>query len=330
MWVHTLQHRIRFAVLRRFVAAALCTVAAAATVSLGAPAAASAGTLSYSQPHRLVPSTGNLYWTAGPQSDAVGQVWRASKQNQPGQETLLYQEQHTYPTDFEALTWALVDGQYYGYFVANYPTLDKSVIKRVSLSGGSAVTLGHSPAYVGDRDLVNDGTYLYWADEKGIRRMNIGGGKVKTLVSGTDFVHVGLDATRVFYSAGPDIDTVPKTGGSPSLWVADSSAITAMSVDATDEVVRYGDASGAVMQYPWVYPGVYYYQQPSPGETITSVTLGYNTIYWGECGGGGCRISWWENTGQGSWPTNGAPIDISADASGAYYGDEDLESYPIP
>lgn len=330
MLFNTMRHRTRSAALGRFLAAGLCTTGAAVAVGLGGPAVASAATLSYSQPHALAPSTGNLYWTAGPSGNAVGQVWRASKQNHPGEETLLYSEQHAYPTDFESITWALVDGQYYGYFIANYPTLDKSVIKRVPLTGGTAVTLGRSPAYVGRRDLVNDGTYLYWADAAGVRRMKIGGGTVKTLVSGTSFTHVGLDATRVFYSSGPDIATVPKGGGSPSLWVADSSDITAMSVDATDDVVRYGDTSGAVMQYPWVYPGVFYYQTPTPGETITSVALGVNTVYWGECGGSGCQISWYENNGQGSWPTDGSPIDISGDAAGAYYGDAALESYPLP
>ncbi|HEY3774521.1 MAG TPA: hypothetical protein VGL69_16080 [Solirubrobacteraceae bacterium] len=329
MRVSTMRRRALPTGLRRSVAASVCAASAVAAVGIGAPASADAGVLSYSQPHRVTPSTGNLYWTAGPGNDALGQVWRASKQNAPGQETLLYQEQHKYPTDFEAITWAFVNGQYYGYFVANYPTLNRSVIKRVPLSGGQAVTVAQSPAYVGNRDLVNDGTYLYWADKKGIRRVKIGGGTVKTLVSGTSFSHVGLDATQVFYTSGPDIDTIPKTGGAPSLWVSDNATITAMSVDATDEVVRYGDADGAVMQYPWVYPGVFYYQDPGQGETITSVALGDSIVYWGECGGAGCRIGWYQNAGQGSWATNGAPVDISADAAGAYYGDDELESYPL-
>jgi hypothetical protein len=329
MRVSTMRQRALPVGLRRAVAAGVCAASAAAAVGVGVPSAADAGVLSYSQPHRVAPSTGNLYWTAGPGNDAIGQVWRASKQNQPGQETLLYEEQHKYPTDFEAITYALVNGQYYGYFVANYPTLNRSVLKRVPLSGGPAVTVAHSPAYVGDRDLVNDGAYLYWADAKGIRRVKIGGGTVKTLVSGTSFSHVGLDATRVFYTSGPDIDTIPKGGGASSLWVADTATITAMSVDATDEVVRYGDVNGAVMQYPWVYPGVFYYQDPGAGQTITSVALGYNTVYWGECASRGCRIGWYQNNGQGSWATNGAPVDISGDANGAYYGDDDLESYPI-
>lgn len=329
MRVSTVRQRSLPVGLRRFMAAGVCAAGAAVAVGVGGPAAAEAGVLSYSQPHRLAPSTGNLYWTAGPGNDGIGQVWRASKQNAPGQETLLYQEQHKYPTDFEALTWALVNGQYYGYFVANYPTLHRSVIKRVPLAGGQAVTVAQSPNYVGNRDLVNDGTYLYWADAKGLRRVKIGGGTVKTLVSGTGFSHVGLDATRVFYTSGPDIDTIPKSGGVPSLWVADTATITAMSVDANDEVVRYGDANGAVMQYPWVYPGVFYYQQPGGGQTITSVALGDSTVYWGECAAGGCRIAWWQNIGQGSSATNGAPIDISGDASGAYYGDDELESFPF-
>jgi hypothetical protein len=167
----------------------------------------------YIQPHRVAPSASELYWTAAPGNRAIGQVWRAARESRPGDETLLYEERHKYPTDFESITWAQVHGQFYGYFVANYPTLDRSVIKRIPLTGGPAVTVVRSPAYVGDRDLVTDGTYLYWADGEGIRRAKIGGGTVKTLMPGTGFARVALDADRLFYTAGPEIKSIPKEGG---------------------------------------------------------------------------------------------------------------------
>ena len=75
-----------------------------------------------------------------------------------GREIQLYSEAHDYPVDFESINWALVGGQYYGYFVANYKSLGISQIKRVPLAGGAATTLVTSPAAIGARDLVNDGS----------------------------------------------------------------------------------------------------------------------------------------------------------------------------
>ncbi len=117
-------------------------------------------TLSYTHPGRLIQSTGNLYWTANQTESGVSQsdVFRASKGNVPGQESILYQESQpaASPVDFEAITYANVGGNWYGYFVANYPADAESQVMRVPLSGGTAVVLATSPAVIGARDLVTD------------------------------------------------------------------------------------------------------------------------------------------------------------------------------
>ncbi len=102
------------------------------------------------------------------------------------------------PVNFEAITYANVGGTWYGYFVANYPSQNESQIKRVPLTGGAAVVLATSPAAIGNRDLVTDGSSLYWADADGIRKMAVTGGTVQTLVSGQTFAHLGLDGPVLY------------------------------------------------------------------------------------------------------------------------------------
>ncbi|MGO9793946.1 MAG: CHAP domain-containing protein [Solirubrobacteraceae bacterium] len=117
-------------------------------------------TLSDTQPARLIQSTGNLYWTAN-HGISQADVYRASKDNEPGQERILYQAPATStPVDFEAITYANVEGTYYGYFVANYPSQNESQIMQVPLAGGAAGVLATSPAVIGNRDLVTDGSFL--------------------------------------------------------------------------------------------------------------------------------------------------------------------------
>jgi len=58
-------------------------------------ALASSSIVAYSSPNGLIASTGNLYWTSkfynefGPDTSVV---WRAGKNNVPGNETVLYRE----------------------------------------------------------------------------------------------------------------------------------------------------------------------------------------------------------------------------------------------
>jgi hypothetical protein len=326
----------------------LTAIGCAAALAAAAPAGASAATtqLAHSKPNGLAPSTGNLYWTSDSTAYRVqpsgaitvvytGHVWRASKSNVPGHEIQLYSEAHDYPVDFQSITWALVGGQYYGYFVANYKSLGISQIKRVSLAGGAATTLVTSPAAIGARDLVNDGSYLYWADAGGIRKMPIGGGPVTTLVAGTTFSHVGLDATRVFYASGASIMTVAKAGGTPSVFVTASSAIRAMYVlpQNPNTQVYWGEANGAVHSYPSY---VTTYQAPAPGVSISSVSVGTTNsfgswVMWGQCVSGSCGVLM-RNPISGSemtWATTGTPTGLSIDDGGVYWGDNFLEKNPF-
>ena len=104
-------------------------------------ALASSSIVAYSSPNGLIASTGNLYWTStiydefGPD---ISTVWRAGKNNVPGNEIILYRE---YGDDryFGDIVYAN-PGAFYGYFVANKLALGTcSGTQRVS-TGVTSVT----------------------------------------------------------------------------------------------------------------------------------------------------------------------------------------------
>jgi surface antigen len=280
-------------------------------------------TLSYSQPDRLIQSTGNLYWTADQtvQGRSTAVVYRASKTNEPGQEQILYQELSlpTSPVDFEAITYAYVAGTWYGYFVANYPAQHESQIKRVPLTGGSAVVLATSPAVIGNRDLVTDGPSLYWADADGIRKMAITGGTVQTLVSGETFARLGLDGPELYYSSGNSILTVPTSGGASTTVVSTPSAITALDPPSAANGVLWGEANGSV----YSFDGDIYYQLQAPGAgiSVTSVSVAGNYIIWGACFPQWCQVEGNDGGSVVSVATSGIPVNVQGDAGGWYWGD---------
>ncbi|MBV9894418.1 MAG: CHAP domain-containing protein [Chloroflexi bacterium] len=293
-------------------------------------------TLSNTPPDRLIQSTGNLYWTADQTVNGVSQadVFRASKDNQPGQERVLYQESlpaTLAPVDFEAITYANSGGNWYGYFVANYPRRNESQIKRVPLTGGAAVVLGTSPAMIGNRDLVTDGAFLYWADKNAIRKMPIAGGTVQTLASGDSFAHLGLDGSALYYSSGSSILRVPTSGGGSTAVVSSSSAITAMyPPSATNGNIYWGQADGSV----WYTNsnGVSLHralQAPGAGVSVTSLSVADNYILWGNCLNGACAVDGYDNGNLVSVSTSGPPVDVQGDAGAWYSGDSALEKLTI-
>jgi len=289
-----------------------------------------AATLSYSQPDRLIQSTGNLYWTADQtvQGRSTAVVYRASKTNEPGQEQILYQELSlpTSRVDFEAITYANVGGTWYGYFVANYLSQKESQIKRVPLTGGTAVVLATSPAAIGNRDLVTDGSSLYWADADGIRKMAITGGPVQTLVSGQTFAHLGLDGPLLYYSSGNSILTVPTSGGASTTVVSAPSAITAMYPPSAASGVLWGEANGSVNGLDGA---MYQLQAPVAGVSVTSVSVTGNYIVWADCFPQWCQVDGTDGSVV-SVATSGIPVDVQGDGGAWYWGDSSgLEKFAL-
>jgi len=315
-------------------------------------------TASDTQPSRLIQSTGNLYWTV---NQTVGDTWyaylyRTSKSSQPGDEQVLYQQAGSAASapHFGAITYANVGGTWYGYIVVNYPYTGESQIIRVPLASGPAVVLATAPSFIGNADLVTDGSSLYWADGPDIRAMAITGGPIQTLAGGDEISQLELDGRTLYYASDNQILTVPTSGGQSTTVVTAASPITALyPPSATNAHLYWGESNGSVYSgeprgsisleadRPVGGPGavvppspaptedVSQLQAPATGTSVSSVSVAGNYIVWGECLLQGCKIVGEDNGDIASVATSGPSVDVQGDANGWYWGDFDLEKFTV-
>lgn len=265
------------------------------------PAQLASSVVAYSSPTGLIASTGNLYWTStavdefGPD---VSTVWRAGKNNVPGNEIALYRESGD-DRFFGDIVFAN-PGTWYGYFVANYRTPGGMVsqIKRVPLTGGAAVVMATSPA-AGARDLITDGSTLYWIDGGGIRSMPIGGGAVTTMYASAFVGRISLGQDYVYFGQDYLIMRIPKAGGAAQYFASTNGRVSALKVEVGVQWVYWGDKDGGVYAMPeklgeWART----YQAPTAGREVKAVGFA-NGELWADCvqpGNTNCRIRWINNT----------------------------------
>jgi hypothetical protein len=294
-------------------------------------AAAISSIVAYSSPTGLIASTGNLYWTSKAYDEFgadMSTVWRAGKNNVPGGEVALYRE---YGDDryFGDIVYAN-PGAFYGYFVANYLTANGGVIsqiKRVPLTGGPATVIANSPSSM-PRDLITDGTTLFWVDAGGIRSVPLGGGTVTTLRGeGAFTTHIRLDSSYLYFSEQYLILRMPKTGGLERVVISTSGIVTALHVDSSIGRLFWGEQGGGVfstaadqVQGPRVT-----YQAPSAGRDVTSVGWDGSRVLWTDClqpGNTQCTIKKFAG-GLTSTVTSGkvGVGHLQWDASSMYWGD---------
>jgi hypothetical protein len=303
---------------------------------------------------RLIQSTGNLYWSANGAAFDGDQscIYRASKSSSPGEEIQLYAEPEAgNPTDlFEALTFAKVDDDFYGYFVANYPSM--SQIKRIPLAGGPAVVLADSPATIGHGDLVTDGAFLCWADSEGIRSMPIGGGTVATLAAGQGFARLAVLGGTLYYIDGDAILSVPTGGGTPdnvvgtrlfpitALHVLEAQPTVALAErpespglpTVPDVALVWGRADGSV--YGMARGQTTTYQEPTADTTVVSVYSTGARVLWSDLYNGpkgfACHVwMWYGGTTTTLYSTNSeiSITDVLADDEAAYWTSTAVEKY---
>jgi hypothetical protein len=285
-------------------------------------------TLSRTHPFHLVQSTGNLYWTVNTDQNSNGvafsQIYRMSKQGPPGTERVIYQESHDGGPYFAALTYAKLGSQYYAFFVVNDPEAHTSVIKRVSLGGGTAQRILTSPGYIGSRDLVTDGTYLFWADDKGLRRSKVDGTARATFLQSAGLGQVALSAARVFYADDDDIRSALKIGADFAFELRASSRVTDLSArfDGSAYSILRGETNGSVRASFRGGSGEVTYQAGSTGRRVSSVFTDGSRVFWTDCAlGSGCRARVRSGGTLVSVPAGSFPDHIQGDGGGMYWAD---------
>ncbi len=303
-----------------------------------APAAAGLAAVAYCNTTctGFTTSTGNLYFTTYQidefGSNSVASLYRTSKTGTPGSAGLLYEE--VGEQNFGMPVWAYVGGTYYAYFSANYNNfgVHTSQIKRVPLSGGSAIILAYSPAPI--TSLLTDGARLFWADTSGIRSMPIGGGAIQSLatIQGTGRILIGLDANYVYYSIGSAIRRIPKTGGTSTLIVAAPSVVTALYVAARSSTTLFwGEQSGAVRSLG--ASGLQTHQNSISGRSATWVGFDGIRVLWIDCtqpGNSYCTVKTKLGTNPAT-PVTGAGVgagNLQWDATSMYWNNvASIEKY---
>lgn len=256
--------------------------------------ASSAGTLT--QIHNgsvthIVTSTGNIYWTEHILNEiqpSTARIMRAEKTAKPGESRVLYSELSNTNQPFGRLVYAHLD-TWYGYFIANDESGSavnySSSIKRIPLAGGEAKLIKTLPRYVGKRSLRTDGSYLYWADNGGIRRMSMNGGQITTLASTTEANRLEIDANYVYYTDGNIIRRVLKTGGLLEAVAAAKDPINTFYVYPANGGTRilYADNVGGVYGRDVGGHTVTWYKDPAANDHIYGVGFDGTRVLWTYC-----------------------------------------------
>jgi hypothetical protein len=257
-----------------------------------APKALAAGpfTVAHGTSSALTASTGNLYWTAEARSEfgaSSVRVLRASKDNIPGGERELYLRSASSAANLPRLGRIVYAnaGTWYGYFIATIG--GTSEIIRVPLAGGTAATIATSSAGI-ISDIVTDGTYLYWSDRNGLRRMAVTGGEVTTLVNASGISRIGVSQTDVYFVIVSSINSVPKGGGAATTHANATSAVTDLYVHVTTSTptsttIYWAEENAAVKSHVIGTPIDATHQGPVIGRRASSVGFDGSRVLWIDC-----------------------------------------------
>ena len=270
-------------------------------------AASTSGLVSSGPVSGLILSTANIYftshdYTSGGTTNA--KVWRTAQTAAPGQEAYLCGELGAW---FGDIVFANVGGTFYGYFFATAAAVGRPVsIKRVPLApvpgGHTATAVAHDLDLFDirntHRNLVTDGSFLYWQDSSAVRKMPIGGGPSIVLdesaaVPNAPTAGLAMQGKNLIYASLNDIRYVP----------ADGSAVT------PPHLRTIVTATSRVTALHAIYNGVYWGEEngkvkvkvgnsittlaSAPGFRSTSISTNESTNcrVWSECGGSsGCRL----------------------------------------
>jgi hypothetical protein len=267
-------------------------------------AAATSELVSKRQPDGLILSTANVYFTARDYTSAhtqTAKVWRTAQTAAPGQEAFLCGEPGAF---FSDIVFANVGGTFYGYFFATTAAVGERVwIKRVPLA---PVIGGHTATSVGDdlgvfdirdthRNLVTDGSFLYWQDGRAVWRMSVGGDAtvLDDAPTTAPFAGLALQGKNLIYASGNHIRYVPTDGSAitpPHLRTIVTAASRVTALHAIYNGVYWGEDSGKVKLK---VGNSITTLSSAPGFRPTSISTNESTNnrVWSECGGSsGCRL----------------------------------------
>lgn len=278
------------------------------------------------KPDGLILSQGNLYFTS---HDAVSAaVWKTTQTSVPGQERVLFWEPGAI---FGDITFAQINGNFFGYFFAKKVDQDFVTIRRISLNGGAATVLATIPFFdlaKTHRNLVTDGVSLYWQDRNAVRKMPIGGGTSTVLdrTTATDKPTAGVvhQGNRIFYASVNDIRFVPTVGAivSPTVrtLVTTLGRVTALHV-LSSNAFYWGEENGTVRRK---LGSDIKTLESKPGFVPTSITgFPESPEVWTQCSLQSCELRRLGLVISSRIPIGADPLGVSVNSSSSpfFWGD---------
>ena len=270
----------------------------------------------------IVMSTGNIYFTS---HDAAGaSVWRTAQSSSPGQELPLYTEAGA---RFGDIVWAQIGSAYWGYFLAQIG--GTTTVRRVSLAGGSQSVLATIPGNIDivntHRNLVTDGTSLFFQTDVGVYQVSVNGGtpaQIATTAPNTPTAGLALKGGNLIFADVASVYaysiagvSIPIRGGGSHVFhfktLVATAPIMVTTLYAVSNGVYWGARDGLVRLTldsgsTTVMPGT--------GLLTTSIgTNGYTAgaaQLWTQCGGSSCTL-------QHAFPVTNWSTTIGANAFGA-------------
>jgi hypothetical protein len=248
--------------------------------------------LSNEKPSGLVVTTDHLFWTTSHFTE-VGNDWatvyRTSKVN-PTSHVLIHQRIEN-PNEasfflFGDIAHATAGGVPHVFFSYSYSVdgFTGAYIMRLPAAGGAATVVGASE-YVGENEVVTDGSGLFWSDWTDTRRLPVAGGP-QTLLIADGAPHLGLTASYVYYADGSTVRRVNKAGGLPETLFTAPNPITALHAYAPGSafgVVYWGEQGGAVRSQPVLGGTITTHQEPIAGRIAYGVGFDGTRVLWTDC-----------------------------------------------
>ena len=175
------------------------------------------------------------------------------------------------------------------------------------------VTLATSMRPIGRRDLLTDGTTLYWADAAGIRAVAVRGGTVRTLARAADVRALALDGDRLYFAAGTVIRSVGTGGGRARTEATGRATITALA--ARGGALYWSELGAGIRQR------VGYLRSAVPGRVVTELSATGTRLVSVDCAvsGADCMVRAYSAGGSAAFEAGPGAHDVQDDGIAVVY-----------
>jgi len=259
---------------------------------------ATAPPITREQPERLDRSGDDLFWTttrrlgAGP---SIALVRRAHDDTV----TTVYREFGVWFGDIAGGRFVVVNDDLRG--VSRIRLIDRGV------------TLATSMWPIGRRDLLTDGTALYWADAAGVRAVSIRGGTVRTLARAADVRSLALDGGRLYFAAGTVVRSVGTGGGRARTEAIGRATITALA--ARGGRLYWSELGAGIRQHGG------FLRSAAAGRVVTELSAAGTRLVSVDCATSGtdCLVRAYSDDGSSAFEAGPGAHDVQDDGVAVVY-----------